>query len=136
MTPELVRDYERADAAVKEGFGALAVTADGAAAGFTELQVNRHRPTIGFQGDTVVVAAHRGHRLGRWLKAANLLQVLDAHPGLRTVTTDNADSNEHMLAINEAMGYRELRTVLTAQGSPDVARTYLRGRMGEVASRT
>ena len=79
---------------------------DGDPAGYTELGVVHARPVLGDQGDTVVVAAHRGHRLGRWLKAANLLATVAAHPELRFVNTFNAESNPWMLSINEAMGFR------------------------------
>lgn len=84
----------------------LALAADGSAAGLTELLVHPDRPQIGHQGDTAVVAAHRGHRIGRWLKAANWRQVRTAHPELAVVETYNAQSNPWMLDINVAMGFR------------------------------
>ncbi|HEX2865247.1 MAG TPA: hypothetical protein VHN99_11815, partial [Deinococcales bacterium] len=43
---------------------------------------------------------------GRWLKAANLLRVLQVRPGVRVVDTYNADSNGPMLGINLEMGFR------------------------------
>ena len=71
---------------------------------------------LGDQGDTVVVAEHRGHRLGRWLKAVNLLAAMDARPELRFINTFNAESNPWMLSINEAMAFRPFREVHTVQG--------------------
>jgi mycothiol synthase len=59
-----------------------------------------------YVGITGVVPEHRGHRLGRWLKAAMTLRLMDECPQIGCVVTGNADSNEAMLAINREMGYR------------------------------
>ncbi len=59
-----------------------------------------------YVGITGVVPAHRGHGFGRLLKATLTLRLLAEHPEIECVVTGNADSNGHMLAINEAMGYR------------------------------
>ena len=48
------------------------------------------------------------HRLGLWMKAANLQQLLDANPDAARVHTWNADENAHMLAINEVLGFERL----------------------------
>lgn len=84
----------------------LALAPDGTAAGLSELQINTHRPQLAGQGDTGVVAAHRGRGLGRWLKAENLRLALDTEPAIRVVETYNAESNPWMLDINVAMGFR------------------------------
>jgi GNAT superfamily N-acetyltransferase len=115
-TPEILRDGERASLGMFESFGSLALDADGEPAGVTELEVNLHRPLTAQQGDTAVVPAHRGHGLGRWLKAANLVQVLAAHPGLRYITTYNAATNPHMLAINDEMGFGPYKSYRAYQG--------------------
>jgi hypothetical protein len=62
--------------------------------------------THGWQEDTLVLPAHRGHRLGLRIKIDNLLQVRTYEPALRLVDTWNADANSHLIAINEALGYR------------------------------
>lgn len=116
LTPALVHDNEVAASVRLDQFSSLALAPGGAAAGFTELGVSWARPVLGDQGDTVVVAEHRGHRLGRWLKAANLLAAIDARPELRFVNTFNAESNPWMLSINEAMAFRPFREVHTVQG--------------------
>lgn len=59
------------------------------------------------QWDTVVLAAHRGHRLGMLVKAANILQVREAEPTAKSIITWNAEENRHMLAVNEALGFHE-----------------------------
>ena len=115
-TPEILRDGERSSQGMFEPFGSLALDADGAPAGITELEVNLHRPVTAQQGDTAVVPAHRGHGLGRWLKAANFAQVLAAHPDLRYVTTYNAATNPHMLAINDEMGFGPYKSFRACQG--------------------
>jgi len=75
-------------------------------AGFTELCFDPCNATHGWQWDTIVDPEHRGHRLGLTLKATNHRFVLGHEPQLRTVTTWNAASNAHMIAINEAMGFQ------------------------------
>lgn len=64
---------------------------------------NRQKAYVGITG---VVPEHRGHGFGRLLKATLTLRLLAEMPDVSCVVTGNADSNAHMLAINEAMGYR------------------------------
>jgi hypothetical protein len=78
--------------------------ADGAIGGFTEVVVDPLQPEIGNQGDTGVVGVHRGHRLGLRLKVAMLRRLADEEPGLVTIDTWNAESNDHMIAVNERLG--------------------------------
>ncbi|MEW1954809.1 GNAT family N-acetyltransferase [Terrabacter sp. NPDC080008] len=73
--------------------------------GFTQVSVSASEPTLGYQQDTLVLSEHRGHGLGLRLKAANALALMDALPGVTAVRTWNADSNEHMLAVNNRLGY-------------------------------
>lgn len=75
-------------------------------AGFTELTVAPGGGT-GYQEDTGVIAAHRGHRLGLRLKAEMLTWLAVEEPGLRVVTTWNAESNAHMLAVNWQLGFEK-----------------------------
>lgn len=56
--------------------------------------------------DTCVVRGHRGHGLGLRIKAAAALWALEQQPGARWMQTFNNHENEHMLAVNRAMGYR------------------------------
>jgi len=82
-----------------------AVTDDGEVAAYTDIVITG-RPTSVIQEDTGVVRAHRGHGLGLAVKLANLHDVRAALPALRTVITWNAETNRHMLAVNERMGFR------------------------------
>jgi GNAT superfamily N-acetyltransferase len=59
-----------------------------------------------WQNITIVDPAHRGHRLGTLVKLENLRHAREHRPELTAVDTFNATSNEHMLAINVAMGFR------------------------------
>ena len=86
--------------------GLLAIEADGSAVGMSNVMVNTHRPAASWQGDTVVLDKHRQRGVGRWLKAAMYLHVRENLPELTRLRTGNAESNDPMLAINVAMGYR------------------------------
>ncbi|GIG70355.1 GNAT family N-acetyltransferase [Phytomonospora endophytica] len=59
-----------------------------------------------WQGITVVDPDHRGKRLGTYVKLENLPYATAMEPSLRVVETNNAGENAHMIAINEALGYR------------------------------
>nr|NLI51525.1 hypothetical protein [Propionibacterium sp.] len=83
--------------------GTLALTDAGEPAGYTELMATGR--AVAHQGDTLVAPAHRGRRLARWLKLANLAQLRAGFGAARWVTTDNAEENAAMLAINESIGF-------------------------------
>lgn len=68
-----------------------------------------------WQQDTIVEEKHRGHRLGMILKIANQRLLRRYRPQIRYVHTWNAEVNDHMIAINEAMGYRPLCRDLDVQ---------------------
>lgn len=63
-------------------------------------------PWHAFQWITLVDPAHRGHRLGLLTKLENWRIAREQEPQLRVVDTWNAAVNQHMIAINEAMGFR------------------------------
>lgn len=87
----------------------------GEGAGHTEVGVESQRPTVAHQGDTAVVRTHRGHRLGLLLKADMLLWLAEVEPQIETLDTWNAESNDHMIAVNEALGYRVMGRELQFQ---------------------
>jgi GNAT superfamily N-acetyltransferase len=84
----------------------IAIDAAGRAAAHSVLCVPRHDPGKVFQFETLVRREHRGHRLGLATKVRNLATVQRLHPDREVVHTWNAASNVHMIAVNEAMGYR------------------------------
>lgn len=77
---------------------------------FSELSVPRADPSTVYQWDTVVLPAHRGHRLGMLVKIANLRAIAASSPETRRIITFNASENEPMIAVNEAMGFELVGT--------------------------
>ncbi|MGA8257466.1 MAG: GNAT family N-acetyltransferase [Nocardioides sp.] len=84
---------------------AVALTAEGEVAAYTDLAVTPHESGKAYQWGTLVRGSDRGHRLGLAVKVANirLLQSLDL--GVVRVVTWNAEVNDHMIAINERLGF-------------------------------
>jgi GNAT superfamily N-acetyltransferase/RimJ/RimL family protein N-acetyltransferase len=79
--------------------------ATGELAAATKVSVDPPDPGWGHQLITVVTAGHRGHRLGLLVKVAMLEWLAVAEPGLERMVTWNAEDNQHMIAVNEALGY-------------------------------
>ena len=102
---------------------------DGAFAGFTDLYWNSDNPRVAQQGDTAVAPEHRGHALGKWLKALMLERLHRERPDVRVVRTGNADTNAAMLGINVALGFVVAREAIVWQVATDeLARRLERGR--------
>src|ERR1700722_6708419 len=79
--------------------------ATGEMAAYTGIIVDPEAPSWGFQELTAVTRPHRGHRLGLLVKTAMLELLAEAEPQLKYVSTGNAAANEHMIAVNEELGY-------------------------------
>jgi GNAT superfamily N-acetyltransferase len=97
-------------------FSAFAVAADGRVAGFNELLHAAHDIGNAYNWDTLVLPAHRGHRLGMGLKVANLRRFQPAFPDARRVHTHNAAQNAPMIAVNDAVGFVPVEQVGEWQG--------------------
>ncbi|MBY8882295.1 GNAT family N-acetyltransferase [Actinacidiphila acidipaludis] len=93
---------------------AVSVT-DGTVVAFTELVVPGDGTGDGRHYGTGVLPEHRGHGLGRWMKAAAILRARAVYPALGGLLTDTAAGNVPMRAINEALGYRPTHTALMYQ---------------------
>ncbi len=72
----------------------------------TDLWLPQRWPAKAYQNDTGVNPAHREKGLGRWLKAQMLLNLMDERPQIDNISTWNAGSNDAMLGINYAMGFK------------------------------
>lgn len=79
----------------------------GAFVGYTDVYWHPSNPKVVGQGGTAVDPAHRGHALGKWLKAAMILKVLDGRPEAALIRTSNAYTNDAMLGINNELGFEE-----------------------------
>jgi GNAT superfamily N-acetyltransferase len=107
-----VREYDEARelrgrhiytiAALHDASGEMAAVTD------VEAQADSESPTWGHQLLTAVTRPHRGHRLGLLVKAAMLEWLAEAEPQLERIVTGNAAVNQHMIAINQQLGYELL----------------------------
>lgn len=118
FTPERIRIFEKA---MTEGWRRTLYRVvarhkeSGELGGHTIVAVEHDRPEVGWQFDTAVVKAHRGHRLGLLVKIDALRWLRDAEPQLVSFDTWNAESNRHMIAVNEQLGYRVIARELAYQ---------------------
>ncbi len=114
---ERVRRYETVT--LDSGFRLYRVVAvhraSGELAGHTVVVVDAETPTLAHQHDTAVTQAHRGHRLGLLLKADLMRWLEEQEPQVESIDTWNAESNAHMIAVNERLGYRVVGRELAFQ---------------------
>lgn len=102
-----LRQFERVVAAMDRAtLAAAAIAPDGTLVGFTEIAIPQAAPVVAYQFDTIVMPAHRGHRLGILLKLTNLRALQERSPATRRVITTNAASNGPMVRVNEQLGFR------------------------------
>jgi GNAT superfamily N-acetyltransferase len=72
---------------------------------FTEIAVPLGAPESVWQHDTLVIREHRGYGLGFAVKVANLWALGERHPEVRAVNTWNDETNAHMIAVNDEIGF-------------------------------
>lgn len=127
MTVERLRRLEgaRADAGISWWTLVAVEEATGAFVGFTQLSFSGWRAHVAKQQDTGVDPGHRDRGLGRWLKAAMLLRLLDEKPAVTEIDTGNAGTNAPMLSINHALGFRLAKVSGSWQGDLDTVRKHL-----------
>lgn len=89
-----------------EMWSVMVLGPDGDPAGLTQLDISNDLPQSAVQGWTVVRDTHRNRGIGRLLKATMTKWLLAVSPEVLTIDTENAESNQAMLHINEALGFR------------------------------
>ena len=97
-------------------------------AGLTDVVWDPDQPETVFQGNTGVRPEHRGHALGKWLKAVMLKRVLEERPNVVDIRTGNADSNDAMLGINKELGFKPYIAAANWQVPTEKVRAYLASR--------
>jgi len=107
-TPERYRERERR--VVANGQVCLCTVArhdpSGQIVALTDIGLTTGLPEIAYQWATIVLPSHRGHRLGMLVKLANLAYLRSSRPRVQMLNTWNAAINDHMVDINEAIGFR------------------------------
>lgn len=93
----LARSYHQLIAAARR-------RADGVFAGYSEVLLPHGEPEV-VQLDTLVMPAHRGHRLGLSLKLTNLDAIRRDHPDRTTIHTWTAPDNAAMRRTNDRFGF-------------------------------
>ena len=117
FSAERYRDFRTAQDAFGRRIYQLAARhrTTGVLAGHTVVAVDGDTPFYGHQYDTSVLRDHRGHRLGLLLKLGMVQWLAEAEPQLRTLDTWNTASNQHMIGVNEALGYRVVAKAIAFQ---------------------
>ena len=115
-SPERIRAAEQRNVDIgRHVQTSMAIAPDGQVAGVSDVRVDDSDPAHGQVGITIVDPAHRGHRLGLALKIATHDLAVASYPDLVSLDTSNAEVNTWMNAVNEALGYRTIETLLELQ---------------------
>lgn len=76
--------------------------------GMTDLYYSKTKPTHAKVSLTGVRCEFQGRGLGKWLKAAMMLDIREHYPDVKFVDADNFINNRPVLNINNRMGFRLL----------------------------
>jgi GNAT superfamily N-acetyltransferase len=110
ITPQQMSEwYTRMEMRGDLQYTVLAREPDGSISGLTDVDWAPWRRTIIHQQLTAVHPSARGRGLGKWIKAEMLLRMRSLHPDAQWISTENAGSNEPMLAINTKLGFKKYR---------------------------
>ena len=109
VTPQRYEEMVTGTAAMgRARYETVALTPDRQVVAQSTLALSLKDNTNVYQWGTFVHREHRGHRLGLATKAVNLRAVQAARDDLTLVTTQNAETNDYMVSINERMGFRPI----------------------------
>jgi GNAT superfamily N-acetyltransferase len=86
----------------------IALDPSGTPVAYTSIAVSAHDASLCHQWGTLVVPAHRGHRLGLAVKVANHRALQAASVVPHEVVTWNAAVNEHMIGVNDLLGFHRV----------------------------
>ena len=114
---EKIREGERSRAERGRASYSTGLLAGDRLVAWSEVAGLLSEPRQAWQNITLVEPEHRGHRLGTIVKIENLRYVREQRPGIEAIDTFNAASNEHMLRINRAMGFRPVESVMQWQAT-------------------
>jgi GNAT superfamily N-acetyltransferase len=114
VTPEhYAEELRRHSEAGRRLVESVALDGSGDVVAYSELVVPSLPGRFMSQMGTLVLDAHRGHRLGLAVKVASLRALLDLGVTNPVVRTGNDDTNTHMVAINEQLGFVPVQATLT-----------------------
>jgi len=106
MTPQRFEERRASVRAMgRTVFETLAITPDRQTVAQSTMAVPTDGGTDVHQWGTFVHREHRGRRLGMAVKALNLLSLQQARPDLLRIVTQNGETNDFMVSINETMGF-------------------------------
>lgn len=109
VTPERYAEMVASTTAMgRARYETVALSPDGQVVAQSTLAVALGANTHAYQWGTFVHREHRGHRLGLATKALNLRAVQAARDDLTLVITQNGETNDHMVSINERLGFRPI----------------------------
>lgn len=113
-TVRRVREHEAGlrEQGIEQRTAVAVEEATGDVVGLTELIIPPHRPDWGYQQDTAVLPAHRGHGLGLAIKADLARRLVADRPGITRVQTATGSDNTHMIGVNHALGFVTVRTLI------------------------
>jgi GNAT superfamily N-acetyltransferase len=112
------RKYEQEDDDFsRERVTLVCLEPDGSISGLTEILFDPEEPDKIMTTLTGVKVNYRGHSKGKWMKAKMFEHIRQTFPEVKCIQTNNAHSNEAMLAINKKLGFKEARDRIYGQMS-------------------
>ena len=103
--PAAIRDDERIlEQTGRVKVNAAAIAPNGEVVAYSSILTRVEAPDPAFQQGTIVRRDHRGLGLGTLVKVQALRLLESTRPDIPAVVTENAQDNQHMLALNQAIG--------------------------------
>ncbi|QUQ72583.1 GNAT family N-acetyltransferase [Kutzneria sp. CA-103260] len=121
-TVERIRriEAEQAQLGVEQHVVVAVHEESGAVVGFTEIELYAASKDLAHQFDTAVLPAHRGHGLGRHVKARMAERLRSERPEIAWISTSTGAENAHMIRVNTALGFVVSHTMVVLTGEVEV----------------